>query len=364
MTNFNNPLVLWLLLGLPLLGLVGLWSVWRKRRTLARLGNVLTLHRNAASPHWRTWTRRTLLALGLVLLVIGSAGPRWGRATVETVSGRDIVVALDLSRSMLAEPKSRQERAIAALLHLCDTIEKRGGHRLALVGFAARPEVLCPLTHDYGHFRFVLEQLADKNLVPDVYPRTESDFSGTRIGAALILAVRLHDATETGARDILLLSDGDDPARDREWQVGIAAVQQAHIPVDVVGVGDPDQDWTIPTKDGPLYFDDKLVTTRLDETLLQAIAAQTRGTYIPLRNRPLPLGKLYFEVLANRDKQRDNKDGTVFVHHQRFVWFLGPALGVLVLSFLLGDGRRLHRRETVQTTPSPPQESDIQALAG
>jgi Ca-activated chloride channel family protein len=364
MTYFNNPLLLWLLFCLPLLGLLGLWSAWRKRRTLARLGNVLTLQRNAASPRWRTWTRRMLLTLGLLLVVVGSAGPRWGRAAVETVSGRDIVVVLDLSRSMLAEPKSRQERAITALLHLCNTIEKRGGHRLALLGFAARPEILCPLTHDYDHFRFVLEQLSDQKFVPDVYPRSESEHSGTRIGAALVLAVQLHDATETGARDILLLSDGDDPGRDEEWTAGIAAVQQAHIPVDIVGVGDPDHDWTIPTKDGPLHFDDKLVTTRLNETLLQAIAAQTRGTYLPLRNRPLPLGKLYYEVLANRDRQRDNEEGAVFAHQQRFVWFLGPALGVLVLSLLLGDGRRLRRRTSVHPTPSRPQESEIQALAG
>jgi Ca-activated chloride channel family protein len=149
---------------------------------------------------------------------------------------------------MQAEPKSRQERAIAALFSLCETVEKRGGHRLGLVVFATRVEVLCPLTRDYDHFRFVLQQLADGNLVPDIYPKSKADISGTRIGAALIAAAQLHDPRAQGAQDILLISDGDDPARDQEWQQGIAAARKLSMPVDVVGVGDPDVGWPCTTR--------------------------------------------------------------------------------------------------------------------
>ncbi len=340
MNHFAYPQALWLLLVLPWLGLLAFWARLRRRRALTRLGNLLILQRSAMQRSRWQRLRQACLVVGLVLLIVGSAGPRWGRdSSPETVSGRDIVVVLDLSRSMRAEPKSRQERAVAALQQLCDTVEKRGGHRLALVVFAAHAKILCPLTHDYGHFRNILKELVERRLVPDIYPDKKTDVSGTRIGAALEAAVQLHDPLFEGAQDILLLSDGDDPADDQEWRQGIIAARAAHIPVDAVGVGDPETAWPIPTEAGPLHFDEKLVKSKLQEEPLRDIAAQTHGTYIPLRNRAMAFGKLYHEVLANRERQRDNDDGSLLVYQQRYPWFLGPAFVLLALTMLIGNGR-------------------------
>src|SRR5262249_58131955 len=132
--------------------------------------------------------------------------------------GRDLVVVLDLSRSMLARDvlPSRLERAGQALDDLSRAVERRGGHRLALVVFAARARIACPLTHDYDHFRQALAEQDAANPHPDIRPAGDDVQSGTRIGAALRLAVEAHDPhyRDHGTQDILLLSDGDDPAHD------------------------------------------------------------------------------------------------------------------------------------------------------
>src|SRR5262249_49202497 len=132
--------------------------------------------------------RGICLSLGIGLLAIGIAGPQWGREWVQAAAGRDVVVVLDMSRSMLAEQPSRFERAKTALDDLSWAVPRRGGHRLGLVVFAGGAKVICPLTHDYDHFREALAQLDAQE--PPEELRPESSRSGTRIGLGLTEAVR------------------------------------------------------------------------------------------------------------------------------------------------------------------------------
>src|SRR5262249_22924949 len=140
--------------------------------------------------------------------VVGVAGPQWGRDWEEAAaSGPDLVVVLDLSRSMLAQDvlPSRSERARKALRELSYTIERRGGQRVALVVFAARARVVCPLTHDYDHFRLAVDQQDPANTPRELRPHSGGPTSGTRIGAGLEAAVKALDpSTGTPALIILL----------------------------------------------------------------------------------------------------------------------------------------------------------------
>jgi len=329
------------LLGLPpLLGLLGLFALRRRRRALARLGNQPALELLVAERGWVRLVRGSLASLGVTLLVLGIAGPQWGRDWTQAVApGRDLVVVLDLSRSMFAEQPSRLHRAQEGLVNLAQTLKERGGHRVALVVFAGRPRLLCPLTHDYDHFREVVAALDPERLPPDI-AATDDGVSGTRIGAGLRAAVDLHEPRFAGFQDILLLSDGDDPVHDGEWRLPAAEARAMAIPVHVVGIGNPDEDSTIPTADGPLVdADDVPVKTRLQEGPLQDIATMTEGIYIPAHTRALPLGRLFRERIESRP-MRDDAEDSLPQYQQRYPAFLGGSLGLLALSVVVSGFSR------------------------
>ncbi len=354
---FAHPQALWLLALVPLLGLLIGLARWRRRKALVRWGYGPGL--GASTPGggpWR-WLRGTGRALGLAFLIVAIAGPRWGRVdNPATVSGRDVVIVLDLSRSMLAQDvlgqssPNRLGRAKDGLLDLVDTVQRRGGHRLALVVFAARAQVVCPLTNDYDHFREALRTLDPDDPLLDIGPGQDAaaaegkPVSGTRIGRGLQEAVRAQDERFPGHQDIILISDGDDPARDAEWREGVAAAHAQGIPVHTVGVGDPDQDSPVPGPNGPLQFRGKPVTTRLHEPVLEEIARQTGGTYTPARTHALPLGDIFHERIEPR-AGREGEDDVLPVYQQRSAWFFGLGLFWLAAEMALGDFTRPRRSQ-------------------
>src|SRR5262249_48196433 len=153
-------------------------------------------------------------------------------------------------RSMFAEQPSRLHRAKAALFDLAQALKERGGHRIGLVVFAAHAKVACPLTHDYDHFRETVESLDVGHLPPEIMT-TDEDDSGPRIGTALRAAVDLHESRAAGFQDILLLSDGDDPAPGGpDWSLPAAEARTKRIPIFTIGIGDPDADSQVPDRDG------------------------------------------------------------------------------------------------------------------
>jgi Ca-activated chloride channel family protein len=287
--------------------------------------------------------RYALLALsfsgGTIALILGVAGPQWGEDRDQALAtGRDLVVVLDLSRSMLAKDvpgqtsMSRLGQAVDALNNLMNNVEKRGGHRLALVVFAARAHVVCPLTQDYDHFREAYSQLDPFDPLLDIGPTAESA-SGTRIGEGLQKAVQLlHESPSPGYQTVLLVSDGDDPAGDEEWRAGVSAAKAEKIPVHTVGIGDPERASPIPIPGyGSLQFHGETITTRLDEKPLREIAQQTGGTYTPGRTKVLPLGDLF---QAGRELGED----LLPVRRQRYPWFFAAALALLAVHLAIGEG--------------------------
>lgn len=334
---FAHPWLLWFLTALPLLGALGIRSARRRRQTVARLGEAAAVDAQIALRRgWRLLRGGSLL-LGMLGLGLGMAGPQWGRDWNQaTAPGRDLVVVVDCSRSMFAETPSRLQRARAALVDLADAIEKRGGHRLALILCAGKAHLACPLTHDCDHFRNSVENLESAANERELEPGA-GDMSGTRLGQALALAVLADDPRSPDTRDVLLLSDGDDPARDGEWQQGARAAAALGIRIHTVGLGDPNVASPIRLDSGPLLYEGEPVRTRLEEAPLREIAESTGGTYTPARTRDLPLGEIYLSAIAHQPQREDSEDALP-VYQQRYAWFLGPALGLLALFVFLGDG--------------------------
>jgi Ca-activated chloride channel family protein len=359
---FAYPPALLLLAVLPVLAIAGWFARRRRRRGLLLLGRLPALAAVSSVHPFLRWLRGTCRTTGLTFMVFAIAGPQWGREPEEaTMPGRDLVVVLDLSRSMLADDvlghsaPNRLGRAKDALTDLINTVQWRGGHRVALVVFAARPRLACPLTHDYDHFRDALAQLDPDD--PRIGPggRPEDQVSGTRIGEALRLAVNVNDPTADDLpdhryTDVLLLSDGDDPVADADWERGVAAARQARLPVYTVGIGDPEHGGRIPYRKSYLEYDGKIVWTRLQEKPLEEIARRTGGVYVPARTQEVALGRLFLERIEPKSQREDDAD-VVPRYQQHYADFLGPA--VLLLAGEMGLGWVRRRRPAVKREPAP-----------
>jgi Ca-activated chloride channel family protein len=347
--RFARPDLLWLLLLLPALALVNRYGALRRRKASADVGRPAAVAGLQTHPvRGRRWLGLAY-PLGWMALILGLAGPRWGKSDEPGVAaGRDLVVVVDLSRSMLADDMAardaprRWEAARMALRDLMDAVARRGGHRVGLVVFAARAKLVCPLTTDYDHIRAKIEEIDGEYPPIECRPGPDAPVaSGTRIGAGLIAAVQAHDARFPGYQDIILVSDGDDPADDREWAKGADTARRASIPVHAVGVGDPDRPSLIvidgqilesaPNPDAP----PNPVQTRLHEDVLRQVAAETRGEYLAARRDAPRLGE-FFRSRIEPLSSREVSDDAVPQPKERYAWFLAPALALLAIGWLRG----------------------------
>jgi len=301
---------------------------WRSRRMLARVGSPLALiGLLPGKPRFR-WLTGFATTTAFSLLLTGAAAPHWGRDEhPEVVSGRDIVVLLDMSNSMRATdaPPNRFDRARQAVLELVDFVRQRGGHRLALVVFAAEAQIICPLTHDYDHVRTKVQEL-DMDQLPQALRLTPGAKSGTRIGAGLRIALAAHDPAFRGFQDVILLSDGDDPVDDGDWQSGLKAVRETETPVSTVGIGDPNHD-------SELVVTEKKARTRLRERPLSEIARQSGGHYLAVQlDSPRLVDFFRLRIEAKGGTTPDGE--TLPLPRPRQAWFYVGALALFAVGWL------------------------------
>jgi len=334
---FARPSFLYLLAVLPLLGLVAIIAARRRRAAMARLGRPETVGGLSSLRPGSRRRSRLLLFVGLLGLILAVAGPRWGKGgEAGVVVGRDVVVVLDLSRSMtagdMADPvyQQRWQAAKAGVHNLVDTVQERGGHRLALVVFAAKPWVVCPLTSDYDHFQARLDEYSPNAPPPETRPEPDEPIvTGTGIGAALRMALATHDPRFPGYQDILLLSDGDGPGVETESEGGVKDAAARQVPVHVVAVGDPTQPTNLVFGEGDSA---EFVGTKLQEGLLRDIARRTRGEYLPSRREVPALGEWFTQSIEKRPS-RELSDDAIPQPKDRSIWFLGGGVLFLFLAW-------------------------------
>lgn len=309
---------------LPVAGLLLAWLVNRRSWRAAPVGTPAAVAALHTRPPRCRWLAGLFQTLAWLLLAVGASGPRWGIGEPDGVAvGRDVVLVLDLSRSMLADDTAgpaRWQSAVAGALDLVDAFDGRGGHRIAVVVFAAQPQVLTPLTTDAGHLRAVLNEI-DGSLPPPAIRPGDRTASGTRIGVALTAAVGVHDPRFPGAQDIILISDGDDPAAsDREWAAGVTAARAARIPVHAVAIGDPARDSDIGGG----------VQTRLREGVLRDIVTEARGQLLSTRRERPAVGAFFRTNIEPTGRPRELSDDALPQPRDRSAWFLAAGVGCLL----------------------------------
>jgi Ca-activated chloride channel family protein len=281
----------------------------------------------------RRW--KALLLLGAVAAsVLALARPQFG-SRVETVRsmGQDIMVAVDLSRSMLAEDvaPNRLERARLAILRLIGRLD---GDRIGLVAFAGDAFVQSPLTTDYAAAGMFLNAMS-----PDMMP-----VQGTDLGEALRVSL---DALDQGARDarvVVIVTDGEDLEGNFEEQLDRAA--RSGVRVHVVGIGST-EGAPIPiydaqgNRDGFLRdADGTVVTTRLGDETLRTVAERTGAEYVRAGAGGTAFDDLVDELAGATGEALEERQVTVF--EEQFQIFVGLGLALLFLEWLWPERRRAH----------------------
>ena len=329
---FGEPRALLLLLLVPLLGvLLGLVRL-RRKRLLRRLGQEELVARLIEGPGAARWVIRVaFILLAATFLVLALARPQWG-AKVEEVrrKGVDVIIAMDVSSSMLAEDvkPSRLARAREEVDTLLDSLE---GDRVGLVAFAGEATVACPLTLDYSAAKVFLDVL-DPALVP---------VPGTAIASAIRKSTEAFGSKDKRYKVLVLITDGEDHEKD-----AVAAAREAAaagVVLYTLGVGSGSGS-PIPVRgeDGSVggYKKDregKIVTSRLNPVKLAEIAEAAGGRYLPIT----PEGREIREIQDRIALMEHRQVGSRFIttYEERYQIPLAVALGALILE--AGIGGRL-----------------------
>ncbi len=330
MTAFEHPELLWGLLLLPLVWQMFRFARARRRALLARF--IHEAHWPAlAGSVWeraRRWRRR-LLVLALLFAVLALTGPRLGTELLEVERvGADLVIALDISRSMLAEDfkPTRLEEAKRAIQSLLAGLK---GDRVGLVAFSGAATIMCPLTSDYNATLLFLEMA-----VPGYIPQP-----GTNIGDALLLSARLLEGEGDRDQAVILITDGEDHAGEVDAQLSELAGRG--IKVYAVGIGSSEGS-LIPEYDqgGGLrgYHKDRsgeLVQSRLAVTLLQQVADETGGRLFVVNPGGTSAEQVLVEIGALQKGAYAER--SLFRHKNRYQWPLGLAALALFAAFFVWE---------------------------
>ena len=274
MIQFAHFERLWLLALLPCFSLMALLGRRRGNREWRSLGQ-----------NGRLKSRRTALWLAAgACLILAVAEPRWGfSSSNRSEKGRNVAIAVDVSRSMGARDAFPNRLGLAAetAASLIETLGKERGTRVAIIAFSGRGAVRCPLTANLGAALDVVKRLRSGEIEPN----------GTDLGSALDAARQVLENQGNGA--IILFTDGED--HSATWRKRIEPLRAAGIVVHALALGDLDQGSIVPAANPSLVhrYEGREVTSKRDDSALEAITAGTGGALIRQGVSKLDLGPLY-----------------------------------------------------------------------
>jgi len=338
--TFAQPLFFATFALLPLILLFMWWTDYERKAALARLGNPALIRRLAATVNWRgrRW-RSGLWLLAIVLLIIALVRPQWGREVqVVEQEGLQVMVALDVSHSMLAEDL-KPNRLIRAKQEISDLMTRFYlNHEIGLVLFSGASFIQFPLTSDYDTARSFLDHAQ-----PGVISRP-----GTVIGEAIQTAMSGFDAKRKSQKVIVIMTDGEDHETNplsvaqevaKEgaiiYTIGFGSAQGAPIPEFIEG-----------TLTG--YKKDQqgnVVLSKLDDTTLRQIAQATNGRYFTAQADGSELDELVGDLKRLQTERLESRFQTTKI--ERFQWFLFVAVLALLVRELIAE----RARDGTQMTP-------------
>lgn len=331
--RFAHPDFLYLLLLLPVFVLFFIINEIRKKKALNRLGDTNLI--NGLVPELSRIRPVIKFALQLTAFLSGVlmiARPQFG-SKIEDVKkqGVEVIIALDVSNSMLAEDiqPDRLTRAKQAISRLVDDLEN---DKIGLIVFAGDAYIQIPITTDYISAKMFLSSIS-----PNMVPK-----QGTAIGAAINLGVRSFSPGEGKSKAMIIITDGenheDDPLKSAE------EASKAGIVIHTVGIGSSNG-VPIPMvingkKDYLKDHDGNIVVTKLDEDILKKIALSTNGNYVRASNSNIGLDEIYDQI--KKMKKQDLESTMYTEYNDQFQIFAAIAFFLLIADFMIME--RKNRR--------------------
>lgn len=287
-----------------------------------------------AASAWRPLLCAALLGAALVATTVALMDPRWGLRVEEIPrSGLDCYFLVDVSRSMLAEDAT-PNRLDRARQFVSDALDRAAGDRVGLIEFAGVPAIRVPLTLNYGAFRTVMGDLSPQGAVR----------GGSYLADAITLAADSFPEESGAPKAIIILSDGEDMAGSED-ESPVAAAQAAAergIRVYTVGIGDAVDGARIPVSRAGskawLLHDGQEVWTKMNPELLKSVADAGGGTFIRTGTAQADFADIYEQTVGQLERGVF-AGGKVERRTQRYVWFAGLALALLMIESLVSDRR-------------------------
>ena len=332
MFRFANIEFLYLLILIPLLVAVLAFVSMRRKRLLARFGNVELL--KTLMPDFSRSRQRLKAALYLValtLLILAAARPQLGSKLREVkAEGVEMMLMVDVSNSMLAEDfePNRLERTKYAIQKLFESLKQE---RVGLVAFAGEPKVQLPITSDYRMAQAFTRRLST-SLVAE---------QGTAIGRALELAMLSYSSQSERSRVMVLITDGENHEDD-----AIEAAEKAAalgIKIYTIGIGTPEG---APIEiDGEFVRDEEgeMVVSKLGEQMLEQIAATTDAAYVRATKQSIGLEEIVKSI--NAMERTELTTMRYEEYNEQYQYLLGAALLLLLFDSLILSRRNPRLRK-------------------
>lgn len=318
--KFNQIEMLFLIWAIPVFFLVVVHGMKTRQAILARFASPKGL--DAIAPETdsgRRWIKAGLVLCSLLFICLALSGPQYGYKwqTIEQ-KGVDIIVAIDLSRSMLATD-IQPTRLDRARREIYDLLAMLKGDRMGLVAFAGTAFLQCPLTLDYEAFNIFLN-----SLTPDSMP-----IGGTDISGAITASLSAFDLNTASQKAIILITDGENTGKADPMEAAESA-RKAGVKLFCIGVGS-DEGVPLPAETGGIKKDrsGNIILTRIDEETLKKIAALTGGAYVRSVAGSMDLDVIYTKEIRGKMEASTLSTDKKQIWEDRFQWVL--ALAVIAL---------------------------------
>ncbi len=337
--RFAAPENFLLLVIVACVGIFLFWALSRKKRMLARFGDLPLIMKTAPFVSFaRQRTKIILFLCGTALIAVALARLQFGtHMELLKRKGVDLVIALDVSNSMQARDMkpSRLEKAKEEIRTIIDRLK---GDRIGLVAFAGEAFIQCPLTLDYSAAKFLLSAM----------DYTSVSVQGTSLSAAIEMATRAFNRQERKHKVLLLLTDGED--HEGGAVDAAEAARKEGIKIYCVGIGSPEGE-PIPILDRTgkqvgFKKDEsgEVIVTKLDEETLQKIALATGGKYYHASAGEMELERVFDEI--SHVEKKEQEGALVTRYDDRYQWPLFLALILIVGEFFLSERKKYQRSDT------------------